>query len=93
MYTLLPAFIVLVSINDLLSFFAVIEYISLIAYTLPAIVYLANRGTAEENSSRKGIESSVKYYSVGAVASVILMTGVVFVATEVMSFNFDDIEL
>jgi len=92
-YTLLPAFIVLVSVNDLLSFFAVIEYISLIAYTLPAIVYLANRGTAEENSSRKGIESSVKYYSVGAIASVILMTGVVFVATEVMSFNFDDIEL
>lgn len=80
--TLLPGFIAFVSVNDFLSFFAVVEYVSLITYVLPAII-------SRESDS---IAASAKYYGIGAVASGMMLIGSVIVAAPSGSFNFDDLE-
>jgi NADH:ubiquinone oxidoreductase subunit 2 (subunit N) len=83
-FTMVPGLTALLSVNDLLSLFVVIEFISLIAYILPIL------GNPNKQS---GILASVKYYVLGAIASAIMLTGVIILATENGSFNFDEIQL
>lgn len=83
-FTLMPGFSILMSTNDFLSFFAVIEFISLTTYVLPVV---ANW------DKDKGISAAAKYYSVGAIAAALLLAGIIVVSAESNSFNFDDIEL
>lgn len=60
--TVLSGFILLLSTNDFLSFYAVLEFVSLITYVLPIV--------AKRDS---GVTASVVYYSSGAIASAILL--------------------
>lgn len=83
-FTMVSGLTALLSVNDLLSLFVVIEFISLIAYILPILGNPNKQG---------GILASVKYYVLGAIASAIMLTGVIILSTENGSFNFDEIQL
>lgn len=83
-FTLVPGFIAILSANDLLTLFVLIEFISLVAYVLPVL---------GASNKKDGIVASAKYYIVGAIASAILLTGTVLLGTENSSYNFDDIQL
>lgn len=83
-FTALPGFTLLVSVNDFLSLFVVVEFVSLVAYILPVL--------GNENK-KSGTLASAKYYVLGAIASALLLTGVIVLSTENASFNFDEIQL
>ena len=70
--------------NDFLSLFVVVEFVSLVAYILPVL--------GNENK-KSGTLASAKYYVLGAIASALLLTGVIVLSTENASFNFDEIQL
>ena len=80
--TVLSGFILLLSTNDFLSFYAVLEFVSLITYVLPIV--------AKRDSG--GVTASVVYYSSGAIASAILLWGSVLVSTEGAAFSFEKLE-
>ncbi len=84
LYTLVPGFIAILSANDLLTLFVLVEFISLVAYVLPV---LGNPNKMD------GIVASTKYYIIGAIASAVLLTGTVLLGTENSSYNFDDIQV
>lgn len=83
-FTLVPGFIALLSANDLLTLFVLIEFVSLVAYVLPVL---------GASNKKDGIVASSKYYIMGAIASAVLLTGTILLGTENSSYNFDDIQL
>lgn len=75
--TLVPCFILLASVADLYPMFIIIEVVSLISYALPTIDSQLNAGI------------STLYFTQGAFASALLLTGSIWITGGLQETNFD----
>jgi len=75
--------VALLSTNNFILFYILIEIQSISLYVL----------TAFSKGSRYGIESSIKYFIMGSISSVLLLLGVTFLYAITGFFSFSDITL
>ena len=75
--------LILSSVYDFFVFYLVLEGLSLTLYVLAGM----------SNKSVVSVEASIKYFSLGALSSGILLLGICFLYGLVGSLNFLDIQL
>jgi NADH-quinone oxidoreductase subunit N len=79
--TLTPLLILLVSVNDLVALYLIIEIVSVMLYILPVLDM--------KNSS---LEAAVKYFVQGAVASALIVFSIVILSVLFGTTNILDIQ-